>query len=137
MPSSKHKPPVLAFYDVKKPVTLTCDASKSGLGAACLQEGKPIANVSKALTDTQTHYAHTEKEMLAAVFTCKKFHDFIFDRKITAETDHQQMVSVFKKPPHPTLMRLQLMLLNLKGYDIDLVYKRGTQLHVADALPHT
>ena len=30
------KPPVLAYYDVHKPVTLTCDSSKSVLGAAIL-----------------------------------------------------------------------------------------------------
>ena len=28
----------LAYYDVTKPVTLTCDASKQGLGAACLNQ---------------------------------------------------------------------------------------------------
>ena len=46
--------PVLAYYDVKRPVTITCDASKSGLGAVLLQEGKPVAYASRALTDAET-----------------------------------------------------------------------------------
>uniref|UniRef100_A0A8D0D913 Reverse transcriptase/retrotransposon-derived protein RNase H-like domain-containing protein n=1 Tax=Sander lucioperca TaxID=283035 RepID=A0A8D0D913_SANLU len=38
--------PVLSYYDVGKPVTLTCDASCYGLGAACLQDGRPVAYAS-------------------------------------------------------------------------------------------
>ncbi len=45
--------PVLSYYDVKKPVTLTCDASCFGLGAACIQDGRPVAYVSRTLTDTE------------------------------------------------------------------------------------
>jgi len=36
-------PPVLAYYDVRKPVEIECDASKDGLGAVLMQEGKVIA----------------------------------------------------------------------------------------------
>ena len=65
--------PTLQFYDVKKPVTLTCDASFGGLGAACLQNGRQIAYASRALTPTQQGYAQIEKELLAVVFACDKF----------------------------------------------------------------
>jgi len=34
--------PVLAYFDVKKPVTITCNASQSGLGALLLQNKKPL-----------------------------------------------------------------------------------------------
>jgi hypothetical protein len=53
--------PVLAYYDVRKPVTITCDASKSGLGAVLLQDLKPVAYASRALTDAETRYAQIEK----------------------------------------------------------------------------
>lgn len=70
-------PPVLAYYNVKKPVTLTCDASCFGLGAACMQEGRPVAYASRTLTDTETRYAQIEKELLAVVFACTKFRDYM------------------------------------------------------------
>lgn len=49
--------PVLGYYDAKKELTLQVDASSTGLGAALIQEGQPIAYASKALTPTQQNYA--------------------------------------------------------------------------------
>ncbi|KAK5883558.1 hypothetical protein CesoFtcFv8_019875 [Champsocephalus esox] len=54
-------PPVLSYYDVKRPVTLTCDTSCYRLGAACMQEGRPVAFASRTLTDTETRYAQIGK----------------------------------------------------------------------------
>ena len=65
---------VLTFYDVSKPVVITCDASKSGLGALLLQEGKPVAYASRALSDAETWYAQIEKELLVVVFAFTKFY---------------------------------------------------------------
>lgn len=33
---------MLKFYDVKKPVTLSLDASSEGIGAVILQGGRPV-----------------------------------------------------------------------------------------------
>lgn len=62
-------PPVLHFllYDIERPVTLTCDTSQHGLGAACLQDGVPVAY------STKTRYVQIEKELQAFVFACYKF----------------------------------------------------------------
>ena len=68
--------PTLAYYDVSKPVTLTCDASKQGLGAACLQKGQPVAFASRVLAPNEQKWAQIEKELLAIVFACKKFNDY-------------------------------------------------------------
>ncbi|KAL7832506.1 hypothetical protein SRHO_G00295240 [Serrasalmus rhombeus] len=84
-------PPVLAYYDVKEPVTLTCDASCHGLGAACMQNGRPVAFASRVLTDTETRYAQIEKELLAVVFACTKFRDYIYGKPTIVETDHQPL----------------------------------------------
>ena len=56
--------PVLEFYDAHKPVTLQVDASKTGIGAVVLQDGKPVAYASKALTGTQEAYTQIESSPL-------------------------------------------------------------------------
>ena len=46
--------PVLRYYTLNDEVTLQCDASQSGLGAALLQNGQPVAYASRALTLAKT-----------------------------------------------------------------------------------
>ena len=54
MKSLVKKAPVLAYFDNEKTVHIQCDASERGLGAALLQNGKPVSFASRALTDTET-----------------------------------------------------------------------------------
>jgi RNase H-like domain found in reverse transcriptase len=72
------KSPVLAYFDPKKQVILECDASKQGVGAAIIQDGRPVAFASKTLTPTEVGYANIEREMLAILFACKRFHQYIY-----------------------------------------------------------
>ena len=79
--------PVLAYYDVKREVTIQCDASHSGLGAVLLQEGRPVCYASRALTTTDENYAQVEKELLAIVFSCEKCNQYVYGRHITVQSD--------------------------------------------------
>ena len=89
--------PVLAYYDPKCTLVLQCDASQSGLGAARLQNGRPIAYASKALTDTEKHYARIEKEGLSIVFGLNKFHQYTFGRLTEVHNDHRPLEAISKK----------------------------------------
>ena len=64
----------LAFNNPQEKLTIQCEASQTGLGAVLMQNGRPIAYTSRALTETETRYAQIEKEMLAIVFSLEKFH---------------------------------------------------------------
>ena len=70
--------PVLRYYNLQEEVTLQCDASQSGLGAAVMQNGQPVAYASQALTPAETRYAQIEKELLAIVFACNRFETYIY-----------------------------------------------------------
>ena len=90
--------PILKFYSMSEPITVSCDSGKTGLGAVMLQGGRPVAYASRALTDTEQAYAQIEKEMLAIVFTCSKFHKLLFGRKdVTLETDYLPLLRIFEK----------------------------------------
>ena len=125
---------MLAYYNPKLPVTISADASQNGFGCVCLQEGKPIAYASRSLTETEKRYAQIEKELLALFYACTKFDQYIFGRHVNAETDHQPLVTIMKKTIHNATPRIQKMILKLQRYNISLVYKRGKDLLIADAL---
>ena len=55
-------PAVLAYYDVKQPVLIPCDASKSGFGAALIQNDQPIAYASRTLRENEVKWAQIEKK---------------------------------------------------------------------------
>lgn len=65
-------PPVISYYNPKAELEIQCDASQTGLGAALLQRGRPIAYTSRVLTETERWYTQIEKEMLAIVFSLEK-----------------------------------------------------------------
>ena len=84
------KHPVLKYYDLEEEVTVQCDASEYGLGAALLQNGQPVVFASRSLSQTGWQYAQIEKECLEIVFSCERFSQYLPGReKITFESDHK------------------------------------------------
>ena len=126
--------PVLQYYDPEEELTLECDASEKGLGAALLQQGHPIAFASRALTACEMGYVPIEKELLAIVYGMERFHHYTYGRKVTVNSDHKPLESIVKKPLHRAPKRLQRMLLRLQGYDLTLRYLKGTEMYIAHAL---
>ncbi|KAL5473802.1 hypothetical protein EMCRGX_G028358 [Ephydatia muelleri] len=126
--------PVLAFYDVKQPVTVSCDVSQTGLGAVLLQQERPVAYISRALSDTEQRYAQIEKELLAVVFAFEKFNQYVYGRTVSVQSDHKPLESILKKPLHHAPPRLQRMLLRLQKYDFILSYKPRKEMYIADTL---
>ena len=126
--------PVLAFCNPKAELSIECDASHSGLGAALLQKGQPLAYISRTLTDAETRYAPFEKEMLAVVFSLEKWHHFTYGRYVTVYSDHKPLQSIFKKPLFKAPKRLQSMLMRTLGYDVEIIYRQGKQQAISYTL---
>ena len=125
--------PVLRYYNLEEEVFLQCDASQSGLGVALLQGGQPVAYASRALSLVETRYAQIEKELLAIVFGCDHFETYVYGRDIVhVETDHKPLESIMLTPLNSALKHLQRMLLHLQRYNLEVKYKSGDKLYLAD-----
>ena len=126
--------PVLKYFDVSADVTVSVDASSEGVGACLLQGMQPVAYASRALNSAERNYTQIEKEMLAIVFGTNKFHQYIYGKQVSVETDHKPLESLFKKPLSKAPQRIQRMMLRVQHYDLKVNYVPGNQLLIADTL---
>ena len=131
---------VLALYDVRNETILSADASSYGLGAVLRQtqsDGslRPIAYVSRALTETEQRYAQIEKEALAVTWACERFQDYLLGTKFKAETDHKPLVPLLSSKPLDSVpVRVQRFRLRLMRFDFTISRVLGKELNTADAL---
>jgi transposase InsO family protein len=130
------QPPVLRYFDTSGncKTTLQCGASKFGLGACLMQDGQPIQYASRAMTETEKEYAQLEKEMLAILFGLERFERYVYGRNIEVETDHKPLETIHKKSLLSAPKRIQRMLLRTQKFQYNVVYKRGTEMYLADTL---
>jgi hypothetical protein len=126
--------PVLRYYDREEELVLQTDASATGLGAALMQQGQPIAFASRALTDAETRYAQIEKELLAVVWGLEKFQQYTYGRHTTIQSDHKPLEIIQKKPLHKAPKRLQRILLRKQAYNCTIIYRPGKDMQLADTL---
>lgn len=134
---------VLAHYDPNKPLVVTCDASAAGVGGVLSQPSgrgdgsqRPVAFVSRTLTNAEKNYSQIHREALAIIFCMKKFHQYIFGRRFTLLTDHKPLVSIFGPDtgiPSMTASRMQRWAIILSAYTYDIEYVK-TDNNSADGL---
>nr|GEV60404.1 hypothetical protein [Tanacetum cinerariifolium] len=113
------KAPILIapFWDL--PFELMCDASDFSIGAVLGQRHKkhfrPIHYASKTMTEAETHYTTTEKEMLVVVYAFEKFRSYLILNKSIVYTDHSALKYLFaKKDSKARLLRWVLLLQEFK-----------------------
>lgn len=124
----------LSYFDPRKDTTLQVDASLNGLGAVLMQDSKPIYFASRSLTDAEKRYANIERELLAVVFACEKFHMYVYRKQFTVESDHKPLEMIYLKNLVAAPARLQRLLLRLQGYQMRITYKPGKEMLLADAM---
>ncbi len=128
----------LAYFDKHAPTKVIADASPVGLGAVLtqVQHGNhvPICYASRSLTACERRYSQTEREALALVWACERFHPYIYGvgTKFELVNDHKPLEATYNPRSRPSA-RVERWTLRLQLYDFKVVYVPGQQ-NIADSL---
>ena len=109
-----------AYPDYNKPFKIYTDASDYQLGAAIIQEGRPIAYWSRSLQSNQMKYTTTEKELLAIILCLKEYERILYGAKTEIYTDHKNLT--FKTL---SIKRILCWRTYIDQYDVNLCYIPG------------
>jgi hypothetical protein len=123
---------VLALIDFKKTFFLECDASGKGIGVFLMQEGQPLAFTSKQLSEINLGKSIYEKEMLAIMHSIELWRSYLLGQRFQIKTDHQSLKCFLEQ--RISSPEQQKWVTKLFGYDYDIIYKKGKDNVVVDAL---
>ncbi|GJY68482.1 reverse transcriptase domain-containing protein [Tanacetum coccineum] len=128
--------PILIAPDWDQPFELMCDASDYAIGAVLGQRiekhFRPIHYASKTMTEAESNYTTTEKEMLAVVYAFEKFRSYLIMNKSIVYTDHSALKYLFaKKDAKARLLRWVLL---LQEFDFNVIDTKGAENLAADHL---
>lgn len=128
--------PVLSVPDFSQEFSVQCDASNRGTGAVLFQKSegveRPIAYTSSKLTDRERNYSASERELLSVLHAVEQFRPYIEGSHFKVISDHSALQWLHKnKDPHGRLARWAM---RLQQFDYEIVFRKGKQNVVPDAL---
>nr|GEZ35787.1 reverse transcriptase domain-containing protein [Tanacetum cinerariifolium] len=127
---------ILIAPDWDMPFELMCDASDLAIGAVLGQHQdkhfRLIHYASKTMTEAESNYTTTEKEMLAVVYAFEKFRSYLITNKSIMYTDHFAHKYLFAKKDSKA--RLLCWVLLLQEFTFKLIDTKGAENLAADHL---
>ena len=95
-------------------------------------DNAPVSFAGRSLTDVERRYSQTEKEALAVVWACAKYHLYLYGRLFDLITDHKPLEFIYSMKSKPSA-RLERWVLRLQPYEYNIMYAPG-HTNIADAL---
>jgi hypothetical protein len=124
--------PVLALPNFSRPFQLQTDACDRGVGAVLLQDGHPLAFVSKALGPRTRGLSTYEKEYLAILIAVDQWRSYLQHNEFIIFTDQRSLMHITdQRLQTPWQMKLYTKLV---GLQFKVIYKPGSTNLAADAL---
>ena len=129
--------PALAYFDKTAPTKVIADASPVGLGAVLLQEqdgiDRPVYYASRSLSPVERRYSQTEREALALVWACERFHLYLFGLpEFVLVTDHKALEVIYSPRSKPSA-RIERWVLRLQPYRFNVQFVSSAK-NIADPL---
>jgi hypothetical protein len=124
--------PVLALPNFTKTFVLECDASRKGIGAIIMQEGQPLVFTRKKLYEKNLGKPIYEKEMLAILHDVELWRPYLLGQRFQIKTNHQSLKYFLEQCI--SSQEQQKWVTKLFGYDYEIIYKKGKDNVMADAL---
>ncbi|XP_027118691.1 uncharacterized protein [Coffea arabica] len=118
--------------DFSKPFVVETDACSKGIGAVLMQEGQPIAYLSKALSPKNLGLSIYDKELLAVAMAVTKWKHYLLEYHFIIRTDYQSLRFLLEQRLNTPLQHKCLT--KLLGLDYEIQYKKGAESKAADAL---
>jgi hypothetical protein len=126
--------PVLALPNFSSTFVVETDACDQGIGDVLMQQEHPIAFVSKALGPRNRGLSTYEKEYMAILLAVEQWRPYLQHREFLIRTDHASLAHLQSQRLHTPWQHKVLS--NLIGMQLRIVYKKGSENRVADALSH-
>ena len=123
---------VLAIPDFTKTFVLETDACDYGPGAVLMQEGHPVAYLSKPLCPRNQAFSTYEKECMAILMSVEKWRPYLQNNEFIIKTDHKSLLHITDQRIRTKLQHKALLKLMDLQYKIN--YKKGSTNNAADAL---
>jgi hypothetical protein len=125
--------PILAFPDFTKTFVLECDASRRGIGVVLMQEGRPLAFTNKQMFERNFEKSIYENEILAIMHVVDYWRPYLLWKHFQIKIEHQSLKYFLQQ--HLSSPEQQKCVAKLFGYDYEIIYKKGKENMVGDALP--
>jgi hypothetical protein len=97
-----------------------------------MQQGRPLAYLSKSLGERNKHLSIYDKEFLALIMAVDKWRHYLQQNVFETHTDHKALSFLGQQELYSELQRKAMT--KMMGMQFKVVYKQGKDNLVADAL---